>query len=346
VPVVTAPTCTVGGYTTYTCACGDSYTGDETEIAPHVDNNLDITCDYEGCTKRILPPADSKVSLFTANNMIIVSLSSNYYVEGVVTEITDAKNGIFIIEDEAGYSILVRLPKNADGVAYSSWTDLKVVVGDTVQVYGKPSKNSSSPTTEAAKIEGGVLTVLKHTHSYSAATCTEASTCACLAVAAPALGHVDTNNDGTCDRCPWNMNNKLTHVTIATDSNIAPSGDLAPDETSWTWTNDGISAVIAKGTSTFSLYKTAKAYMQLKKLNTLTVSGAAGTKITSITIYATNATQLTNLRNAIGTAYEYTVDEAEFSVTINFAEPVTSFVLSHAGSTTAYISGVDVITTK
>ena len=45
----------------------------------HVDANLDITCDFEGCTKRILPPADSKVSLFTANHMIIVSLSSSYY---------------------------------------------------------------------------------------------------------------------------------------------------------------------------------------------------------------------------------------------------------------------------
>ena len=32
---VTAPTCTVGGYTTYKCACGDTYTGDETEAAGH-----------------------------------------------------------------------------------------------------------------------------------------------------------------------------------------------------------------------------------------------------------------------------------------------------------------------
>ena len=68
-------------------------------------------------------------------------------------EITDAKNGIFIVADEEGNSILVRLPKNAEGVSYASWTDLKVVVGDTVQLYGKPAKNSSSPTTEKAKIE-------------------------------------------------------------------------------------------------------------------------------------------------------------------------------------------------
>ena len=32
---VLEPTCTEGGYTTYTCSCGDSYTGDETEALGH-----------------------------------------------------------------------------------------------------------------------------------------------------------------------------------------------------------------------------------------------------------------------------------------------------------------------
>ena len=33
--VVTAPTCTAGGYTTYTCSCGDSYTANETAALGH-----------------------------------------------------------------------------------------------------------------------------------------------------------------------------------------------------------------------------------------------------------------------------------------------------------------------
>ena len=90
---VTAPTCEEEGFTTYTCACGDTYKGDEVGVVPHIDTDLDITCDFDGCTKRILPPADTKISYFTANHMIIVSLSSNYYLEGVVTEIKDNKNG-------------------------------------------------------------------------------------------------------------------------------------------------------------------------------------------------------------------------------------------------------------
>ena len=45
-----APTCTVGGYTTYTCACGDSYVTDEVEALGHsyscqeVDGYLVYTC--------------------------------------------------------------------------------------------------------------------------------------------------------------------------------------------------------------------------------------------------------------------------------------------------------------
>ena len=39
--VVTAPTCTEAGYTTYTCACGDTYTGDEVAATGH-DYKYDI----------------------------------------------------------------------------------------------------------------------------------------------------------------------------------------------------------------------------------------------------------------------------------------------------------------
>ncbi|MCD8088454.1 MAG: hypothetical protein LUE22_07705, partial [Oscillospiraceae bacterium] len=51
--VVTAPTCTAGGYTTYTCTiCGDSYVADETEATGHTWNDGEVTtaatCTEEG----------------------------------------------------------------------------------------------------------------------------------------------------------------------------------------------------------------------------------------------------------------------------------------------------------
>ncbi|MCD7727039.1 MAG: carboxypeptidase regulatory-like domain-containing protein, partial [Ruminococcus sp.] len=52
--VVTAPTCTVNGYTTYTCSlCGDSYTADETEALGHtteIQNAKEATITEDGYT--------------------------------------------------------------------------------------------------------------------------------------------------------------------------------------------------------------------------------------------------------------------------------------------------------
>ncbi len=342
--VVTAPTCTVKGYTTYTCTCGDTYTADEVEVVPHVDTNLDITCDFEGCTKRILPAADSKISLFTANHMIIVSLSSSYYVEGVVTRIENVGSGIFVIADEAGDTIVIRLPKNADGVAYASWTVGRVVVGDTVRVYGKPSRNSSAPTDQKAKIESGVLTVLEHTHSFSQPDCTNPAVCECLAVGDPALGHIDENADNACDRCSWNMKLVVDNIAISTTVDKT-NGVLNAEKTSWTWSNENFDVVVAKAKSTVTLYTTAKDYMQLKKQNTLTVVNKNGAKIQSIIISATNATQLKNLVNAIGTQYECETNEEKLTVTIKL-DTTGDFTFSNVSTSTAYISGVEIVYEK
>ncbi len=44
--VITAPTCTDKGYTTYTCDCGDSFVDDITDVIDHKDNDGDEFCDY------------------------------------------------------------------------------------------------------------------------------------------------------------------------------------------------------------------------------------------------------------------------------------------------------------
>ena len=52
--VVTAPTCTEAGYTTYTCACGDTYTGDEVAALGHTEEVVagkDATCTEAGLTE-------------------------------------------------------------------------------------------------------------------------------------------------------------------------------------------------------------------------------------------------------------------------------------------------------
>jgi hypothetical protein len=50
-PKVTKPSCSEGGYTTYTCAaCGDSYVADQVPRLEHQDDNHDHRCDH-GCEK-------------------------------------------------------------------------------------------------------------------------------------------------------------------------------------------------------------------------------------------------------------------------------------------------------
>ncbi|MBR2953915.1 MAG: hypothetical protein IKC45_05970 [Clostridia bacterium] len=49
--VVTDPTCTEDGYTTYTCGCGDTYVDDETDATGHADNDNDGYC--ENCDELI-----------------------------------------------------------------------------------------------------------------------------------------------------------------------------------------------------------------------------------------------------------------------------------------------------
>ena len=338
--ITTAATCTVEGLATFTCSCGESYT-EVIPMADHVDTNLDITCDFEGCTKRILPAADSKVSLFTARHMIVVSLSNSYYMEGVVTEVKDAYNGIFVITDAAGDSVLVRLPKDADGNSYASWTTLKVVLGDTICLYGKPTKNTDTNTlsTYPAKVESAVLTVVSHEHNFSAPTCTLPATCGCLAVGDAALGHTDGNKDYLCDVCEWDVSLLLSDIAISTDGTT--NGVLDANKTSWTWGNEEFNVVVAKGTSSSSLYTSAKAYMQFKKLNTLTVSSKNGALISLITITATNPSQFANLKGAVGTAYEYTEDEATLSITIKW-NSTNDFVLVNNSSATVYVDNVSV----
>ncbi|MBQ3149676.1 MAG: leucine-rich repeat protein [Clostridia bacterium] len=49
--VVTAPTCTEGGYTTYTCSCGDSYVADETPAKGHNEGEWETVTDSTTTTE-------------------------------------------------------------------------------------------------------------------------------------------------------------------------------------------------------------------------------------------------------------------------------------------------------
>ncbi len=83
--VVTAPTCTEGGYTTYTCHCGDTYTADETAALGHTEEILPAvapTCTETGLTEGKKCSVCGEI--LTAQN--IVEATGHSYGEWIITK--------------------------------------------------------------------------------------------------------------------------------------------------------------------------------------------------------------------------------------------------------------------
>ena len=336
----TTATCSSAGITTYTCECGDTYT-EETDVLDHVDANLDITCDFEGCSKRILPAADSKISLFTAKHMIIISLTNNYYVEGTVTSVDDARNGKFVITDEAGDTILIYLPVDENGLTHANWVS-KVLVGDVVRVYGKPVGTSGLSTSETAAIKSGTLTfITKHPHVYGDPTCLLPGYCECGQDGPVALGHIDEDGNDLCDRCEFNL--KLDIETITTKYNDIKGTDKV-DTTNGVATFDGVNftATFTKNTASFNTNGTD--HMRLNKGNMLTITSNNGKNIVGITLVASSASYVDELElycQALG--YEYTVDGNEATF---YVEACTVIELVNTSTKAQRIAAVKVIYEK
>ena len=337
--VITEPTCLATGYTTYVCQCGESFISDEVATVDHIDTDLDLVCDFDGCNEIVIPATDSKISISAANQLSTMSVNANYYVEGVVTEIINAKFGIFAISDDAGNALLIRYPKDAVGTAYSAWARGKVTLGDTVQIYGKPSVNTEGPATYTSKIGAGVLSVLAHEHSFSVADCLRSAACGCGAVNEAALGHVDENADNICDRCTWDITLTSEYIGIATNTN----GTLDTENKKWTWVGDAFSVEIANGASPAEFYTTSKDFMVLNSQNTFTVCNASGAVIKEVVIYTTNLNQLTNLANAMANQNITVIrDDARLCVTVALGS-ATDFGFVNTSISAAYISGVEVV---
>ena len=292
------------------------------------------------------------LSNFTANNLgSKLSTSGNYYVEGVIVEVLDQKNGVFLIDDGTGETFYFRLPKNAEGVAHASW-EIKLTLGDKVKVYGKINKYSTNTAPNGQywpAIQSGLVTILEqHAHiANGEPVCTKDTLCACGAVVAVAAGHIDADANGMCDNCNWDMNLVEVNIAIGTDPkyNGVRVDDEAGNALSWTWSNSGFDAVVSKGTSTYTLYTTAKDYMQFKKQNTLTIVNKDDVTVKYIVISVTNATYLGYLKTALEGQYEYTADETNFTATIQI-NSTEDIVIENKASSTIYVNGVSIVYAK
>ena len=135
--VVTEPTCTESGYTTYTCTtCGDSYTADETEAYGH--SFVDDVCEYCGETAYNYSFYIQEPSRYEIRNKDGIKLHANIdgtAPEGAYVEWT-ADNGKFDTEELDG-NILKIIAKNKGWTTFTAtlYADGTVLATDTVEMY-------------------------------------------------------------------------------------------------------------------------------------------------------------------------------------------------------------------
>ena len=113
---VTAPTCTTAGFTTYTCACGDSYTGDEVAATGH-------TCVLDICMVCYLP----QPSIVLGDNTVVVPPESGsafgmiYIAEAGTYQITANPATTACIFSTSIYSEGADFSIAANGALGASW---------------------------------------------------------------------------------------------------------------------------------------------------------------------------------------------------------------------------------
>lgn len=117
---VIAPTCTAGGYTKHTCACGDSYTDTATSATGH--NYVDGACSVCGAKGTIIPEGAKFTDMLTDKGEIVT-----------VTE----KDGYYLVEVPYGTtSLMVTYPEELPKVDEFGYVTTRMVGFDGVSQDG------------------------------------------------------------------------------------------------------------------------------------------------------------------------------------------------------------------
>ena len=206
--VVTAPTCTEKGYTTYTCACGYSYTADEVAATGHSWNSGDVTT-QPGCETEGVKTFSCTVCGSTKTETVAVK--GHNYVAGTPVPATCTTDGY------TPYTC-----SNGCGSSYNG--DIVAALGHTEEIVaGTAATCTATGLTDGKKctvcgtvtVAQEVIDKLSHTEEAvagKAATCTEdgladgtkCSVCGETVKAQetiPATGHTEETVPGTPATC-------------------------------------------------------------------------------------------------------------------------------------------------
>lgn len=124
----------------------------------------DYVC--EACGNPVPPAADTKLTYAEVEKLAAAmqggTTSNKYYVEGVVTEVTNTTYGNMIIKDDAGNTLVVYGSYDEKGEKRYDAMENPPAVGDTIKVYGAVGSYNGK-----AEIINGWVTVTKRADSNS-----------------------------------------------------------------------------------------------------------------------------------------------------------------------------------
>ena len=241
--VVTAPTCTSQGFTTYTCECGDSYIDNYTEKLDH-EYTSEITTQPTHLTEGVETFTCSACGdIYTE---IIAKIEGHTYTAVVTKQPTHLEEGETTYTCDCGDSYTEAMAKTthhdykavvtAPTCTAEGYTIYTCECGDSYKsdyVAAKEHSYESKVTTAPTHTKKGVLTYTCSAcgdsykedisklpdHKYTVKgvktpTCTAEGyttfVCACgdtyKSDYIPAAGHSDNNTDGICDSCSKNLN--------------------------------------------------------------------------------------------------------------------------------------------
>ena len=272
-----------------------------------------------------------KQAIALGGQYVNTSNSSNfttgkYYVTGVITQISNSTRGDMYITDEEGNSLYIYGLYSADGtVRYDAMSD-KPIVGDTITVYGIVGAYGQTIEMKNVWLVDGKT---GHDHVYSDATCAAGRTCiTCGKTDGDALGHIDENNDGICDREECGLNSNVTERTESM-SVAATTGILASDGKSISWGAGIFQLMVEQHESSTKIRTSDSDHFRFYSASRLTITAYSGASISKVVITVTDSKYVSYLVTSITNA-GYTATSNGNVVTITVPDKNSIVIIASA----------------
>ena len=224
VDTVVAPTCSEEGYTYHECEdCGDHYTDTPVGVVDHVDADGNFRCDFDGCTVKFVPEANSVLTIEQA--IMLGELYAHntftpgkYYVTGTIKSIANATYGNMYLTDGENSLYVYGVYAIDGGDKYGEFA-VKPAVGDEITVWGVIGYYSTQAQLKSGWIQHDYEAVVTEpgctTDGYTTHTCKWCGD-SYTDTEVEANGH--NYVDGVCDVCgiPDHQHNYVPDVKAPT----------------------------------------------------------------------------------------------------------------------------------